>query len=137
LAKGCICRELYFHYRGFAESEIKRFVNAERKTAKRILYIYRVLMSGVHVLRTGAVNANIVELNNEFGFGTIPALIELKMTEGATIPGESLCWSEVEFLRSALDRAFEESPLSPKPIGVEALSRFLVGLRKKQLREGS
>lgn len=137
LAKGCICRELYFHYRGFAQSEIKQFVSAERKTAKRILYIYRVLMSGVHVLRTGEVNANIVELNETFGFGMIAELIQMKQTEQAVIPDESLCWSDVEFLRSELDRAFEESPLPPKPTGTEALSRFLVGLRKKQLREGS
>ena len=33
---------------------------------KPLLYVYRVLLTGIHLMRTGKVEANLVVLNDEF-----------------------------------------------------------------------
>ena len=41
----------------------------------RGIYAYRVLMTGIHLLRTGEVEANLLRLNEHFGFRFLDELI--------------------------------------------------------------
>ena len=136
LASGTICRGLYHHYRGFLFSLRKLIEKEETRKVKRILYLYRVLMTGTHVLKTGVLEANILKLNEHFGFATVPELIELKQLEWSALPEEKLqaCWNEIEMLEAEMTRAFEESTLAPEPTGLQELSDWLVELRKEQIR---
>lgn len=65
IAKGCITRHHSHHYFGFAETQWKLFDKERPRRVKPLLYVYRVLLTGIHLMRTGVVNANLVALNEE------------------------------------------------------------------------
>ena len=75
LARRCITRHHYHHYRGFYATQRKLIAKEEPKRAKPVLYAYRVLMTGIHLLRTGEVEANLLRLNEHFGFG-VPGRVD-------------------------------------------------------------
>ena len=41
---------------------------------KPLLYVYRVLLTGIHLMRTGELEANLVTLNQDFRLPCIPEL---------------------------------------------------------------
>jgi len=53
--------------------EVRRISKFEvRSLAKPLLYVYRMLLTGIHLMRTGVVNANLAELNAEARLPTSP-----------------------------------------------------------------
>ena len=44
-----------------------------------MLYVYRVLLTGIHLMRTGEVEANLVTLNEEFRLAYIADLVARKL----------------------------------------------------------
>jgi predicted nucleotidyltransferase len=70
IARRCITSQHSLHYKGFGYGEWTKFVNNPRKTTKRILYVFRVLLSGIHMMRTGQVEANIIRLTQTSGYRT-------------------------------------------------------------------
>jgi predicted nucleotidyltransferase len=63
LASGCITKHHAHHYLGFAASQWKLFSKESQPRVKPLLYVYRVLLTGIHLMRTGEVEANLVRLN--------------------------------------------------------------------------
>jgi predicted nucleotidyltransferase len=131
LAKRCVTRGCYQHYRGFLQSQRKLLEKEPVKRAKSLLYAYRVVLTGVHLLRTGEVEPNLPALNAHFG---LPFIDELIARKAAKERGElsDLDW---EFHRTELDRweqrlgeAYAESRLPEEPPR-EELNRFLIALR--------
>ncbi|MFX6226306.1 nucleotidyltransferase domain-containing protein, partial [Acinetobacter baumannii] len=64
---------------------------------KPLLYVFRVLLTGIHLMRTGAIEANLAVLNEhypEFKLTYIPELIARKTSSREQ---ETLDASEVEF----------------------------------------
>src|SRR5439155_633584 len=62
---GVITRHHSHHYFGFAETQWKLFLkgSGERPPARRVkplLYVYRVLLTGIHLMRTGEVETNLL-----------------------------------------------------------------------------
>ncbi len=53
IARGCITRRVYHHYRGFLNTELRLLEKQVEWRAKALLYAYRVLLTGIHMLRTG------------------------------------------------------------------------------------
>src|SRR5262249_19052729 len=66
IGAGCITRHHVHHYLGFAETQWKLFEKESPPRVKPLLYVYRVLLTGIHLMRTGEVEANLVTLNEEF-----------------------------------------------------------------------
>ena len=64
LAKGAMTRHLAHHYKGFFRTQEKLVLKDQVPTAKSVLYLFRVAMTGIHLLRTGDVEANICVLND-------------------------------------------------------------------------
>ena len=91
LARRCITRNHYHHYRGFFATQRKLIAKEEPKRAKPVLYAYRVLMTGIHLLRTGEVEANLLRLNEHFGFTFLDELIARKVS-GENIGVGDLDW---------------------------------------------
>lgn len=133
LASKCITRHHYHHYRGFYATQRKLIAKEEPKRAKPVLYAYRVLMTGIHLLRTGEVEANLLRLNEHFGFGFLDELIARKVG-GENTPVGDLDWpfheARLAELEVQFDRAFTESKLSEnrdrKPVN-ELLVRLRLG----------
>ena len=73
----------YHHYRGFCATQRKLIEKEEPKRVKPVLYAYRVLMTGIHLMRTGEVEANLLRLNEHFGFGFLDDPVAQKTAEQA------------------------------------------------------
>ena len=70
IARGCVTKYHAHHYFGFAETQWRLFDKERPRRVKPLLYVYRVLLTGIHLMRTGEVEANLVRLNVEAGSRT-------------------------------------------------------------------
>jgi len=52
ITRGCITRHHSHHYFGFAETQWKLFLKESPRRVKPLLYVYRVLLTGIHLMRT-------------------------------------------------------------------------------------
>ena len=88
-------------------------------------------MTGIHLLRSGEVEANLLRLNEHFRFTFLDDLIGGKVGGENTAVGD-LDWSFHEprlgELEAQLDQAFRDS-LLPEDRDKNAVSEFLVALR--------
>ena len=130
IARRCITRHHYHHYRGFYGTQRKLIEKQSAKTAKAVLYAYRVLLTGIHLLRSGEIEANIKQLNKSFQVAGIDELIAMKTRE--KIAPADLDWpkhaARLDDLEAILDQAFEKSTL-PEDRDYQAVNDFLVALR--------
>lgn len=131
LAQGCITRHVYHHYNGFARSQIEQFESESPPRVKTLLYVYRALLTGILLLETGRVEANLPRLNETFRLPFIPDLIAQKQQEDAVLveADTTLHGDTIVRLQRRLDRAFEESALPERPTNRPALNDFLVRVR--------
>src|SRR5574341_603321 len=79
IAKSLITRHHSHHYFGFAETQWRLFDKERPRRVKPLLYVYRVLLTGIRLMRTGEVEANLVSLNEEFRVTHIDELIARKL----------------------------------------------------------
>jgi predicted nucleotidyltransferase len=77
LAPGCITRHHAHHYLGFARTQWRLFEKERR--VKPLLYVYRVLLTGIHLMRSGAVEANLLRLDEEFRLPYLDELVAPKL----------------------------------------------------------
>lgn len=130
LAQRCITRHHYHHYRGFLATERKLLTKQQPKRVKTVLYAYRVLLTGIHLLRTGEVEAYLPRLAEEYRRPFLVELIAQKREEKG--PAVNLDWSfhdnHLRELEALLDRAYLESTL-PEERDRQAVHRFLVDCR--------
>lgn len=135
ISRSCLTRHHAHHYLGFAQTQWKLFQRADPPHVKPLLYVYRVLLTGIHLMRTGNVEANLNNLNDESRLPYIKDLIDRK-TRGPELGRLEAAdfefhQKEYERLRSGLQTAFEESPLPDTPSGTAALNDLLVRIRLK------
>ncbi len=135
LAPGCITRHHAHHYLGFAETQWKLFQKADPPHVKPLLYVYRVLLTGIHLMQTGEVEANLIRLNDVARLSYIPELIERKTsgTEKGRLHQADLEFhaAEYECLRLELQRAHETSKLPETASAAAAINDLLVRIRLK------
>lgn len=132
IARGCLTRHLHHHYKGFAENELEILGRQAEKKAKTMLYIYRVLLTGIHVLQSGEVEANLLRLLELHPQGeAVHDLVRRKVMELSTIPNKDAEAHGAAFgrLQGELDRAFEKSHLPEVPARAADLDALLVSLR--------
>src|SRR5947209_13580537 len=80
IAAQCITRHHAHHYFGFAETQWKLFEKEAPRRVKPLLYVYRVLLTGIHLMRTGEVEANVVRLNaDHFQLAHVDDLVRRKL----------------------------------------------------------
>ncbi len=68
IASQSITRHHSHHYLGFAQTQWKLFEKEHPHRIKPLLYVYRVLLTGIHLMRIGKIEANLVKLNEEFKY---------------------------------------------------------------------
>jgi len=108
LGKGCVTAPTVRHYLGFARGRRKRLLDPD-PTVKDLLYAYRVLLTGIHLMRTGEVVANIAVLNELFGLDQVTELVERKRagTESMRVDDRQLA-AHAEVLDRLEDRLQDE-----------------------------
>jgi uncharacterized protein len=132
LGRGCVTRTTVGHYRGFARGRRKRLLEPN-PTVKHLLYAYRVLLTGIHLMQTGEVVANIQVLNEGFRLAEISDLVARKRAgaekmlldaRDREVHGRLLDRLEVQ-----LQATHEGSKLPEEPTTAAALDDFVIRLR--------
>ncbi|WP_442484462.1 nucleotidyltransferase domain-containing protein [Aeoliella sp. SH292] len=136
IAADCITRHHGHHYLGFAATQWKLFTKEAPPRVKPLLYVYRVLLTGIHLMRTGAVEANLLVLNETARLTYINELVERKLAgpEKGRLEAADLAFHEREFTRlvSELETAMEKSTLPEQATGKGALNDLLVRIRLRK-----
>jgi predicted nucleotidyltransferase len=137
-ATGVITRHHAHHYLGFAETQWKLFLKESPRRVKPLLYVYRVLLTGIHLMRTGEVEANLVRLDESFKLPYIADLVARKLAGPENLAVGQLLDSEIAFheseyqrLRVELQAAHDASQLQEVPSAQtrRALNDLLVRVR--------
>src|SRR6266436_4407803 len=142
IARGCITRHHSHHYFGFAETQWKLFEKEHPRRVKPLLYVYRVLLTGIHLMRTGKIQANLLQLNGEFRLPYISDLVARKLAgpEKSKLEDADMSFHESEYqrLRAELQAAHDASTLPELPSDEtrSALNDLLVRVRMKPSRRG-
>ena len=133
IAKECITKHHAHHYLGFAETQWKLFEKESPPRVKPLLYVYRVLLTGIHLMQTGVIEANLVRLNETAKLPYLGDLIQRKVAgaekERLTEADLGFHRQEFERLRKKLEDTYAASSLPEAARGNEALHDLLVRLR--------
>jgi predicted nucleotidyltransferase len=138
IARGCITKHHSHHYFGFAETQWKLFEKERPRRVKPLLYVYRVLLTGIHLMRTGEIQANLLQLNDDFRLPYISELVARKLAgpEKSNLQDADIGFHESEYqrLRAELQAAHDASPLpeAPNEHSRKALNDLLLRIRLKR-----
>ncbi|KOV70096.1 DNA polymerase beta superfamily protein [Streptomyces sp. MMG1121] len=130
LASGVVTSHHAHHYRGFAVTQWRLF----EKTGelKPLLYTFRVLLTGIHLMRSGEVQAHLPTLLDQVDApGYLPELIAAKRERehGKTDIAHARVEADVEHLHAVLDEAQATSSLPDAPSTYDALHDFVIRVR--------
>jgi predicted nucleotidyltransferase len=133
IARGCVTRHHSHHYFGFAATQWSLFQKESPPRVKPLLYVYRVLLTGIHLMRTGRIEANLITLNQDFQLPYIGELVARKI-QGAEkskleTPEIEFHQTEYERLVAQLEIEAAESTLPEEAVCREALNDLLVRVR--------
>ena len=137
LAPGCLTRWHAHHYLGFAENQWGLLQREQPRRVKPLLYLFRVLLTGIHLMKSGRVEANLLRLQEEFRLPYLPDLIARKIggAEQSVLADSELEGMDREFtrLRADLEQCRDASHLPPEPTpGTrEALEDLLIRARMR------
>jgi len=133
IAAQCVSRFHAHHYLGFAETQWRLFEKENPPRVKPLLYVYRVLLTGIYLMQTGVVEANLVRLNETARLPYLDDLVQRKVcgAENERLAEADLGVHRREYdrLRDTLQKAYEASTLPEAPCGSAALRDLLVGMR--------
>ena len=135
LATRCVTKFHAYHYLGFSATQWKLFQKENPPRVKPLLYVYRVLLTGIHLMRTGVVEANLVTLNDVYRLPYIDELVTLKTTgaEKGTLDAADLAFHEREYQRLTiqLEQALQASSLPEHSDAGPDLNDLLIRIRRK------
>jgi len=140
IASACVTRHHSHHYFGFAETQWKLFLKENPRRVKPLLYVYRILLTGIHLIQTGELQANLVTLNERRRLPYLPGLLARKLAgpEKSRLEDADVTFHENEYqrLRQELQTAHEGSslPEAPSAETCAELNELLVRMRLKGIQ---
>jgi uncharacterized protein len=135
LVVSSLSRRVHRHYRGFALNQL-RFAEKE-PTVKKLLYVLRTSLTGIHLLETGALEADLTRLVEPYGLADATLLVERKRAgERVGIDPDLLAWwrPRIDALFARLDAAVERSPLPAAPPNEGELREWLLSVRRSRMK---
>lgn len=137
IAVRCVTRFHGHHYLGFSATQWKLFQKENPPRVKPLLYVYRVLLTGIHLMKTGVVEANLVNLHDIYQLSWIGDLIQQKTTgaEKGTLRDADLDFHrrEYERLTAELEQAMNETALPEHSNAHGDLNNLLIRLRRRSI----
>ncbi|NBE54625.1 nucleotidyltransferase domain-containing protein [Streptomyces sp. YC537] len=118
------------HYRGFATTQWRLF--DKTRELKPLLYAFRVLLTGIHLMRSGELQAHLPTL---IGLVDAPAYLpelvaaKAEAEHGGADVEHARVVADIEALHARLDAAQEASALPDAPSAYDALHDFVVRAR--------
>jgi predicted nucleotidyltransferase len=133
-APACLTRGHARHYRGFARTQWRAFENSGE--LKPLLYTFRVLLTGIHLMRTGEIVADLTRLADLLGEAPpyLPDLVAAKRhaehgAPPADGPPRERLTADVRRLTALLERAETDSSLPDTASARETLHTLTVHTR--------
>ncbi|MFI7419985.1 DNA polymerase beta superfamily protein [Nonomuraea sp. NPDC049684] len=127
LASGCVTRHHAHHYLGFARTQWRLF--GRTGELKPLLYTFRVLATGTHLMRTGELEADLTRLL-AYGPPYLPELVAAKReAEHGAAPQVAGVAEDVARMTAALEAAHEGSALPERATAGDALHDLAVRAR--------
>jgi predicted nucleotidyltransferase len=121
------------HYIGFANNQWELFRKEAIPRVKPLLYTFRVLLTGIHLMQSHQLEANLSKLNDSYHLPFIPDLMARKIdgVEKQTLDPHEVQQFEQEFLalRERLVDAAAHTSLPEATTARPALNDLLVRLR--------
>lgn len=137
LVKAALSRRLFRHYLGFGTSQIRAWETGGRTSVKKLLYVLRTTLTGIHALRTGELVTDVTALLDEHGFGEARELVEAKRAgeEKTTLSSQAgERWArEIPRAIQALEEAYAATILPEEPPNTGELNAWLIELRRSRL----
>jgi hypothetical protein len=124
----------YHHYRGFAfrlmeEAKVKR-------TAKKLLYVFRATLTGAHLLKTGEIVTDVTKVMHP-DFADLEELLAIKRRgEGALVSGAVDWFARIDAAFTTLDEALATTVLPPAPQRIDRLDSWFRDTRLGYARRG-
>ncbi len=129
VGQGCMIRHLFHHYRGFITNKLKDVV-APAGTVKDMLYAYRVVLTGIHVLKSGQILAHLPSLLDLYPQAGVHDLMERKRhgeEHAALLPADVVTHLPfLERLAAELEQAFLTSELPDEVSTYDALDDLVI-----------
>jgi uncharacterized protein len=133
IAARCVTKHHAHHYFGFAGTERALFRKEDPPRVKPLLYIYRVLLTGIHLMKSGEIQAHLPTLAAEAKLDYLHELMRFKIEakERAVLAKADLAFHEREHdrLEGVLEEAAAASSLPDVPQGRAELEDLLVRIR--------
>jgi predicted nucleotidyltransferase len=129
-----LSRRVHRHYRGFAQNQL-RFLEKE-PTVKKLLYVLRTTLTGIHLLKTGELEPDLTRLMGQYGLSDAVSLVERKRA-GERVgldPGLLEPWRpRIDRLFADLDEERERGPLPEEPTNEAEVRGWLLAVRRSRL----
>jgi len=133
ITRSCITRYHSHHYIGVAETQWRVFTKEHVHSVLPLLEVFRALLTGIHLMRTGEIEADLLRLNETFGLSYLPELVGQQREDDKAMLGATndvqFYQQEYDRLQNALEQAFHATSLPDAPTGRAALHDLLLRLR--------
>ncbi len=133
VSAGCVTRRHAGHYMGLGRQAMNRLGRDERPAVKYGLHMYRALLTGINLMRTGELEPHLPTLNLDAGLGHVDSLLSRRRNEAT--PGVMTqsevqhCRLEGERLMGQLELSADRSGLPREPAGRAELNDLLFRIR--------
>jgi uncharacterized protein len=131
IAALCVTRQFGTSYRAYGQKLWNSF--ERQRQLKPLLYVFRVILTGIHLMESGEVEANLMRLNHRFRLPYLGDLIALKLQGSEETLLEDV---DIEFYGREFRRLMREltdarlgSDLPEEPRGKPQLHDLLIRLR--------
>jgi uncharacterized protein len=132
LLQRTVSKRIHRHYNGFARGQLHDFEVTPK--AKKMLYVLRTTLTGVHGLLTGEIVTDVTQLLDRYGFSEARELIERKRAGELVELSPELRdkWRrEIGRAFSLLDESRVKSPLPDEPTNRDELDAWLLEIRRR------
>lgn len=134
ITEAAVSRRFYNFYRTCCRTVLQREDEggaAPRRVA-HLLGVYRMGLTGVHLLRSGELIFDLAQLAQTYGLAQLTELITLNREQpAATLPEGSPWINRLVRLSPLLETAFDDSSLPPEPANPEELEEYLMDMRRR------
>lgn len=135
IALKCITRFNHHHFKNFSKGQWEDLRKTNKPTVKKLLYAYRPVLAGIHLMTDHVIESNINTLNEKFQLSYIDELVKAKTegTEKMEALDLDMAFHEAELNRllELLEEESARSSLPEHPAGREELNDLLIRLRFK------
>jgi len=132
VARTAICRRFFEHYRNFSRGILKEFEGQPARTVRQALNAYRMGLTGVHLLRTGEMDLDLLALAKKYKLFQLDELVRIYQEGRSKTLEDTSPWiNRMAKLHGLLDAAYEGSPLPIDPENPADVEEYLLDMRRR------